>query len=213
VRVVVALALVVFLSSGCGGGDGGSAPQPTATTSEAGMSIERLIEALRAEGEHETYPTASPDDIEKTEAAIGHPLPDSYKQFVGDFSNGAYLFLVQEVSAVGDGNPQIAAIQKIDRIGEGPPDEAIPFREGGDTRYGNLVPFGLDANGNEWCFIIEPGRAGNEYEVAYLDTSGRKLYGRLDGFTEWLSILVKEQEEVIRTLYDDDVIYDELMLG
>jgi SMI1 / KNR4 family (SUKH-1) len=177
------------------------------------MSIETLIEELRAEAEHERYPPASLEEIKTTEAGFGHPLPDSYKQFVGRFSNGAYLFLVQEVSAVGDGNPQIAAIQDIERIGEGQADEVIPFREGGETRYGKLVPFGLDANGNEWCFVIEPGRPGNEYDVAYFDTSGRKLYGRLSGFTEWLSILVREKDEVIRTLYGDDVIYDELMLG
>jgi hypothetical protein len=44
---------------------------------------------------------------------------------------------------------------------------------------------------------------------------GGKLYGRLrGGFAEWLSILVHApQDEIIRTLYDDDVIYDELGLG
>jgi hypothetical protein len=119
----------------------------------------------------------------------------------------------KEVSAVGRGSPGIASIHQIERIGAGPADEVIPFRDGGETRYGNLVPFGLDSNGNEWSFIVEAGRPGNEYEVAYFDTSGRKLYGRLGGFTDWLSVLVKEQEEVIRTLYGDDVIYEELMLG
>ena len=177
------------------------------------MDIDTLIEQLRAEGEHETHPLASSDEIEKTEAAIGHRLPESFRTFVSEFSNGGYLFGVQEVSAVGDGNPQIVPIQSIDRIAAGTPDEAIPFREGGETRYFSLVPFGLDSNGNEWCFVIEDGRPSSEYEVAYFDTSGRKLYGRLDGFIEWLSILVREEEEVIRTLYDDDVIYEELMLG
>ncbi len=124
------------------------------------MNIDELMAKLRSEGRHEMYPPASQADIEMTETALGRKLPDSFKRFVGEFSNGAYLFEVQEVSAVGDGNP-----------------------------------------------------AGNEYAVAYLDTTGRKLYGKLDSFDEWLSILVKEQDEVIRTLYGDDVIYDELDLG
>ena len=176
--------------------------------------MDTLIEQLRAVGEHETYPPASSQQIEKTETAVGRSLADSYKRFVSEFSNGAYLFGVQEVSAVGDGNPQIMAIQNIERVGAGDADEVIPFREGGETRYGNLVPFGLDSNGNEWCFVSEGGRPGHEYEVAYFDTGGRGLYGRLSGgFVEWLSILVREQDEVIRTLYDDDVLYDELMLG
>jgi hypothetical protein len=175
--------------------------------------IDALIEQLRAHGGHDTYAAASSEDFEKTEGAIGHALPASYRRFVNEFSNGAYLFGVQEVSAVGEGNPQIIAIQNIDRIGVGAPDETIPFREGGETKYGNLVPFGLDSHGNEWCFVVEDGRPGNEYDVAYFDTSGRKLYGRLGGFAEWLTILVRQQDEVIRSLYDDEVIYDELMLG
>jgi hypothetical protein len=175
------------------------------------MSLKALIEKLSAVGEHETYPPASSADIARTESALGRPLPSSYTEFVSTFSNGAYLFLLQEVSAVGDGNSQIAAIQNLQR--ETAADEPVPFREGGETLYGNLIPFGLDSNGNEWCFVVEPDRPGNEYEVAYFDTAGRKLYGRLGSFAEWLAILIVRKEEVVRTLYDDDVIYDELGLG
>ena len=42
---------------------------------------------------------------------------------------------------------------------------------------------------------------------------GRKLYGRLPSFTAWLERLIETQDEVIRTLYDEDVLYDELNLG
>jgi len=62
-----------------------------------------------------------------------------------------------------------------------------------------LSGIGLDANG--------------EYPVAYFDTTGRKLYGKQASFPAWLRILVETQSEVIRTLYDDDVLYDELELG
>jgi hypothetical protein len=179
----------------------------------AAPDIDALISRLRVEGAHETHPPASAEDIADTEAAIGVPLPDSFRAFVSRFSNGAYLFTLQEVSAVGDGNEQIRAIQDIDRTGKGAPDETILFRESGQTVYGDLVPFGLDHNANEWCFVAGAGRPANEYAVAYFDTAGRTLYGKLSGFTEWLSILIAEQDEVIRTLYDDDVLYDELQLG
>jgi hypothetical protein len=175
------------------------------------LRIDELLEQLRAKGRHELYEPASAEDVAKTETALGHPLPDSYKQFVSQFSNGAYLYELQEVSAVGHGNQQIVAIQNIERKGD--PDDVIAFREGGETRFGNLIPFGLDANANEWCFVVEPGRIANEYDVAYFDTEGRKLYGKLGGFTDWLDVLTREQDEVIRTLYEDNVIYDELMLG
>ena len=38
-------------------------------------------------------------------------------------------------------------------------------------------------------------------------------YGKQQSFADWLGILFDTQEEVIRTLYDDDVLYDELELG
>lgn len=81
------------------------------------MNIDALIDALRAEGEHETYPPASLADIEATEDRIQQPLPGSYKQFVSRFSNGAYLFGVQEVSAVGSTLTEEAA-RVPDRPGE-----------------------------------------------------------------------------------------------
>jgi len=137
------------------------------------------------------------------------------KTFVTEFSNGAYLYQLQEVSAVGDGNQQIAPIQKIVRA---PADihrnTDIAFREGGDTaQYGDLIPFCLDQNANEWCFVGNSSPPSAEYEVAYFDTAGRKLYGRLPSFTAWLERLIETQDEVIRTLYDEDVLYDDLNLG
>jgi hypothetical protein len=35
----------------------------------------------------------------------------------------------------------------------------------------------------------------------------------MNGFMDWLAILIREQDEVIRTLYDDDVLLFELGLG
>jgi hypothetical protein len=53
-------------------------------------------------------------------------------------------------------------------------------------------------------------------EVAYLDTSSRKLYAPMASFAHWLEWLAEHSEdEVIRTYYvdDDEVLYDEMMLG
>jgi hypothetical protein len=176
-------------------------------------NVTELIQLLREQGDHETYEVAVEADVEATESAVGCSLPTSFSEFVMTFSNGAYLFGVQEVRAVGGGNAQIVAIQDIDRIVRLDPGAEVPFREGGEARFGQLVPFGLDSNGNEWCFVRDEQRPDAEYSVSYFDTQGRRLYGKLTGFTEWLTILAREQDEVIRTLYADDVIYDELMLG
>lgn len=176
------------------------------------MTITDMLAALEA-GDHERYSLATDDDVMATEIAIGHPLPPSFRAFVTHFSNGAYLYGVQEVSAVGAGNDQITSIQKIILPGRPNPHERIPFREGGEIIGNNLVPFSLDHNGNAWCFLTESADANGEYPVAYFDTTGRKLYGKQASFVDWLAILTGTKNEVIRTIYDDDVLYDELELG
>jgi len=178
---------------------------------EPTLKIQELIEELQ-EGEHEIYPIASEKDIEISEKAVGGVLPESYKTFVRSFSNGAYLYMLQELSGVGEGNNQISSIQKISLYDAGPED-IISFRDGGETLFKNLIPFSLDSNGNAWCFIVDETTPATEHSVAYLDLEGRKLYGLLADFTSWLQILTEKQDEVIRTLYDEDVLYDELQLG
>lgn len=184
------------------------------------MKIDSILEEL-AGFEHELWPKATAEDVGKTETLIGVSLPESYRQFVTEFSNGAYLFMLQEVSAVGDGNEQISPIQDIFRrvwtTGEALTSEAleanIEFREGGTVKRKHLVPFSLDHNGNGWCFVAERLGADKEYPVAYLDNSNLKLFGRLENFAAWLKILIDNGAEVIRALYDDDVIYGEIGLG
>jgi hypothetical protein len=184
------------------------------------MRINGIVKEM-AKSEHELYPTASAEDVAKTETLLGVSLPESYRQFVMEFSNGAYLFMLQEVSAVGDGNEQIGPIQNIFHrrwtTGEALTLEEletdIEFKEGGTVKRKHLVPFSLDHNGNEWCFVTESLGADNEYPVAYLDNSNPGLFGRLENLAAWLRILIDEGDEVIRTLYDDEVIYDELGLG
>lgn len=175
------------------------------------MTIDEMIEQLGT-GDHETYPPATDIDIQATETVLGKSLPASYKNFVKSFSNGAYLYMLQEVGAVGEGNKQISSLQDL-AITEAQPDDRIPFRDGGEMLFKNLIPFSLDSNDNAWCFISNDSQPSIEQSVAYLDTTGQKLYGRLNSFTDWLQILIKKQNEVIRTLYDEDVLHEELELG
>jgi hypothetical protein len=170
------------------------------------MPVEELLMRLERAGTHETYPPASEADLEQTEQVIGAPLPASYRAFVSRFSNGAYVFELQEVSAVGRGSEQIGPIE--------------PFPEGGgaiESPAGplpaeTLVPFSFDSNGNYWCFLTSLPAVDGEYPVAYFDAEGSRLVAQLAGFEEWLSILTDEQDEVIRVL-DGGRYVDELNLG
>ncbi|ACX65445.1 SMI1/KNR4 family protein [Paenibacillus sp. Y412MC10] len=163
---------------------------------------------------HETYEVASKEDIEKTENDLNYKLPKSYCDFVSQFSNGAFLYMIQEVSAVGDGNKQILSIQRLSlqRMTSVETHKMINIREGGSVEIGHLIPFSLDHNGNAWCFIANQMK-NEEYKVAYFDSHNPKLYGILDNFNEWLKVLIDNREEVIRILYDDNVISTELGLG
>ncbi|HEX5324149.1 MAG TPA: SMI1/KNR4 family protein [Capsulimonadaceae bacterium] len=159
------------------------------------------------------YPVATGADCSLTESALDLRLPLSYRKFVTAFSNGAYLYTLQEVSSVGNENRQIGAIQNVipSVIGSNS-EERISYYDGGSTRLANLIPFSLDSNANAWCFIVEPG-SEEEPPVAYFETSNRKLYGELPSFVAWLEVLIENEDEVIRSLYDEDFINDELGLG
>ena len=175
------------------------------------MSILNLIGRLQ-EGKHETYPVASDDDILMSENALCVVLPGSFKVFAKEFSNGAYLYMVQEVCSVGEGNAQISPVQNICHSRK-EKDTWIISNKGERFRLKDLIPFSLDANGNKWCFIYDSSVPKNEYSVTYYDTHGIKLFGKLSNFTEWLRIIVENQKEVIRVVLDDLTIYDELGLG
>ena len=49
--------------------------------------------------------------------------------------------------------------------------------------------------------------------MGYLDCTGLRMYGIMESFAAWLGVLIKTRQEVIRTLYGDDVICGEMGLG
>ena len=171
--------------------------------------IDDSIAALRT-GKHELYPPATQGDISQTESALGRALPSSFKTFVSTYSNGAYLYGTQEVSAIGTGSQQILPIQNIRLITEGDEKEYIPLDTAEQIARKNLIPFSLDHNANAWCFLAD---SQDECRVAYFDTSGQKLYCALPSFAAWLEILVKHQDEVIRMVCDPETLMNEIGLG
>lgn len=179
--------------------------------------IKDVIKTIQADSAcHELYDAADEHEIGMTENALKVKLPESFRCFLKNVSNGAYLYMTQEVSAVGRGNQQIAPIQTLDvkkLIYKDDVEEWVPIRGGGRVRLHQLIPFSLDSNGNAWCFIAEDSIRGNEYRVAYLDCHNPKLYGLMGHFTAWLQTLMEGKMEVIRYIYDDDVIVEELELG
>lgn len=97
------------------------------------MNGHYIVKSLAKEKEiHETYEVALKGDIEKTGNGLNCKLPRSYCDFVSQFSNGVFLYMIQEVSAVGDGNKQILPIQRLSlqRMTSVETHELINIREG-----------------------------------------------------------------------------------
>lgn len=178
------------------------------------MMNDQLLNLLYKENEaHELYEQANREQIERTERELNFELPVSYREFVSKLSNGAYLYGVQEVSSVGDGNHQIYPIQHLyKQLNIAAPFQKVTISDNKDILLSELVPFSLDHNGNAWCFIGDQLIKG-EYRVGYLNRENYQLYGVLANFTEWIKILINYKEEVIRQLYDDDFLCNELSLG
>jgi hypothetical protein len=174
------------------------------------MNIRTVIARL-SDGNHELHQKAALREVELTESLLKSRLPESFRTFVMEFSNGAYLYMVQEVCCVGEGN-KIQSLQEAYQFRK-EKGEVVTFRDtGGELLIENLIPYSFDSNGNAWCFLSRKN-TDNECEVAYLDIASRKVYGKLESFTKWLNTLAENRKEVIRTLYDENVIYNELGLG
>lgn len=93
-----------------------------------------------------------------------------------EFSNGAYLFMLQEVSATGAGTRQVGAIQNVlPHAISVSPDEDVPLEDSSAVRAAGLVPYSLDGNGNCWCFLTGESAPDDEYPVAYFVSDQKRL--------------------------------------
>ena len=170
------------------------------------MIIRDLINILSL-GNHELYPTATNDDVIITSKAIGYEFPQSYKTFVTEFSNGAYLYMVQEICCVGDCTKKIQSIQDAYEPHKKSSQLLNVYESQVKYEISNLIPYSLDSNGNAWCFVKHSNK------VCYLELTENRLFGFLNGFEEWLGILVKSKNEVIREIYDEEFLFKVLNLG
>lgn len=188
---------------------------PLWTSARAGiqLAMTSLLVQMK-DGRHKLSPPANEADLSYSEAKLGFALPDGYREFVTLFSNGAWLYSCQQVASVGE-QPRPDSVESIHdgtaawfrrARREGRP-AAIPYRDGPPVPRTEVVPFSPDHNGNAWCLRLPKG------DVYYWNASNDTLYARLNSFEEWLAILVRFHDEVIRSVSTRNVIYDELALG
>lgn len=63
-----------------------------------------------------------------------------------------------------------------------------------------------DSNGGAWCWLTSESDEDGELALAYYDPFKEELFYKVPNFTNWLEILVREKQEIIRILDVDEVL-------
>lgn len=179
------------------------------------LSMDVLAHRLLGAGRHNALnPCASPEEVAFSEEQIGVPLPADYHEFLTTVSNGAVLYMGSVLVGAGPQahHPAIIPIQVLSLNWAKQMDlrslpDAVEVRTGGSIPRSSLVPFSPDSNGNVWCFSLSDGA------LYYWNEINDTLYGKTDSFMEWLALLARFEDEVIRSICPRAIIHYELCLG
>ncbi len=156
------------------------------------INIAEIIYALKLSPvPHVLKPHAREIDVTGTYIRLEIELPDSYRQFVREYADGATLYECQHIC----GLDELAHIE-----GDGD----LPSYEGGSHPAAHIIPVSPDAHGNAWVFLTRTHGHDGECPVAYLAKG--VLYRRLDSFYSWLSFVSIKKRELIGTLYGEEIV-------
>jgi hypothetical protein len=155
------------------------------------LDIEKFISEI-----NHKYPTISKKGfatdamIKNTEVRIGHKLPESYKTFLKNFSNGMsfwnseYIYSSEEL---GFESLKYPLFKYVKIIGT---DKCVSMS--------NLICFtigeAINSSNSCWAFICDGEYPNNEYKVGYITQSKGNIVEVLDNFEEWIAILWKNHD-------------------
>lgn len=150
---------------------------------------------------------ASDDLINEKEISLGFKLPDSFKTFLKEFSNGIMLLDSEPIGGVGDdddspcGSIFLASLQINKNI-----IEITPTKE--TISPDKLIVFSLydamDSANHFWAFICDKEYPKNEYRVGLVSQCTENIVVVLDSFEEWLTVFWnanKNSEDVVSVFH------------
>jgi hypothetical protein len=130
-------------------------------------------------------------------------VPPSYATFLMEFGDGAYwLYGCQPIDSTQTPTWFKNFHSEVTHVEIGNNNEDIPIES-------LFCLMAEDSNGGAWCWLTSKRNAEGEYPLAYYASAENKLVYEVENFTKWLSLLVNEQDEVIKILDKND----ELGLG
>jgi len=174
------------------------------------VNISTLIEQVKATHQSKRLSDA---DIKDLIQQSGFKLPPSYLVFLYEFGNGdttnsgSYQIFHQDIDAP----------DNVWHFSRAKPDAPDPLPVDGGSAVPKDSLFCLmteDSNGGAWCWLTSESDEEGEYPLAYYYSGAieddyesenpvRELFYRVPNFTTWLEILVRDQQEVIRSLEVD----------
>lgn len=129
-------------------------------------------------------------EIENIERETGLELPLSYKIFLKYFGDGGTWIYTQPIDSIKDRHQFIELRNNL-----GKQIELVGEKEIATNTLWCLMT--EDANGGTWCWLTSEVNGEGEWPLAYYSIHDNKLHYKVENFTEWLKILVKNQSEVI----------------
>ncbi len=153
-----------------------------------------IIELLEDSDAHtEIEEILNEKEIKEIECKLGFLLPTSYKIFLRHFGDGgAWVYAnsidhIKNYSFLKDYRKSLNA--------------TIELVEHEQVQVDSLLCLmSEDSNGGAWVWLTEEEKEDNEWSLAYYSSQHKKLFYKVENFTEWLHVLVKSKNEVITEL-------------
>ncbi len=157
-----------------------------------------LITMLNQFDSHDNVqPTLTEEELHKIEEQLQLKLPQSYKLFLKYFGDGGSWIYANSIDSIRQ-LPWLCEYRTE-------LDETIELYNEKTIKTNTLLCLMTeDSNGGAWCWLTSEATENGEWPLAYYSLDDKKLHYKVENFTEWLTILVHSQGEVIMELDVDD---------
>ncbi|MFC5603202.1 SMI1/KNR4 family protein [Sporosarcina koreensis] len=147
---------------------------------------------------NEKYPSidkskpASEEMVRAYEKTLGYPLPQSFRAFLKQFSNGIFLLDCEPIGGV-DKNSPCSDIRNVHDIIPDVPNQILAVETNELINSCRLISFTMfdagDSSNNHWVFICDDNVKNNDYRVGFISQDTKKIIKTLSNFEEWIKIL------------------------
>ena len=151
--------------------------------------------------------TASYEMIKYSEDKLNIKLPEAYKKYITQYSNGDFYMLGVE-PMVGVGKKIDGSLCKLCYSNEilmsNHDKEVFINQQHRSIRLNQLIPFtfsdSLELSNDHWAFICDKEYTDNDYPIGYISQVSKNVVCVLKNFEEWLRIFWEHNKD-LKTYY------------